>query len=201
MASVTAASRPRLFRHRPLLAAALLVLAGALVVPGRAFAAPAPEYQLKAVFLFRISQFVEWPSQAFAADQAPLTICVLGEDPFGRYLDDTVSGEAANGHPMQVLRLRRVDESQACHILFVSDSELGSVGTILQALKARHVLTVSNGIPFVRRGGIVGFMLADGKVRLWINPVAASTAGLKLSSKLLRSAELVDAEEGADAHP
>lgn len=49
-----------------------------------------PEYQVKAVFLFNFAQFVTWPSQP--AD-APLVIGILGDDPFGSYLDETVRGE------------------------------------------------------------------------------------------------------------
>ncbi|MFZ5561369.1 MAG: YfiR family protein [Pseudomonadota bacterium] len=174
------------------------VLAFWLGTPGPATAKPTLEYQLKAVFLYRFSQFVEWPQQAFATAQTPLAVCVLGDDPFGDFLDETVQGEAVNGHPLQVLRLRHVEAAEGCHILFVSDSEQANLKSIVEALRGRHVLTVSNGEAFVRSGGIVGFRLADRRIRLAINPEAARSAGLRISSKLLRSAELVTPE--GDSH-
>src|SRR6266852_4378714 len=63
-----------------------------------------PEYQLKGVFLFNFAQFVEWPPTAFPEPQTPLVIGVLGEDPFGPYLDETVRGEKVNNRPLVVQR-------------------------------------------------------------------------------------------------
>src|SRR5262245_36573345 len=84
---------------------------------------PPPEYQLKAVFLFNFAQFVEWPSAAFPEAQTPLVIGILGEDPFGAYLDETVRGETVNNRSLIVRRYRRVEEIETCHILFISRSE------------------------------------------------------------------------------
>ena len=36
--------------------------------------APAPEYRIKAAFLFNFAQFAEWPSNAFTDAKAPLII-------------------------------------------------------------------------------------------------------------------------------
>src|SRR6266702_4256829 len=74
------------------------------------------EYQVKAVFLFNFTQFVEWPAGAFARVNTPLVIGVLGDDPFGAYLDETVRGETANGRPLVVVRYRRVQEIGDCQV-------------------------------------------------------------------------------------
>ena len=88
-----------------------------------AWAQPAGEYQVKAVFLFRFAQFVEWPPEAFSDAQAPIVIGVLGEDPFGGFLDEAVAGERVNRRPLEVRRYRRMDEIGGCHILFIAESE------------------------------------------------------------------------------
>jgi len=59
-------------------------------------AAPAPEYQVKAAYLFNFGQFVEWPPEVWTTPNAPFAICVVGDDPFGRTLDDVVRGESVN---------------------------------------------------------------------------------------------------------
>src|SRR5436190_16345284 len=81
------------------------------------------EFQLKAVFLFNFTQFVEWPREAFADPDEPLIIGVLGTDPFGVYLDQTVQGEKINGRSLEVRRYRSVAEIEACHVLYISTSE------------------------------------------------------------------------------
>lgn len=150
--------------------------------------------QVKAVFLFNFAQFVEWPDSAFAGPGSPLVIGIVGEDPFGSYLDETVRGELARGRPLVVRRFQRVEDIKNCHILFISPSEESRLAVILASLKGRPILLVSDAPGFLRRGGMVGFAFERNRVRVRINPVAAATAGLTISSKLLQAAELVTAE-------
>jgi hypothetical protein len=161
--------------------------------PGQpvAQASAAPEYQVKAVFLFNFAQFVAWPAGAFPDSAAPLVIGVLGEDPFGSYLDEAVRGELVQAHPLTVRRYRRVDEITDCHILFINRHEVDDLEDILGALKGRGVLTVSDAEGFAERGGMIRFVTDRNRIRLRINLEAARAADLTLSSKLLRPATIV----------
>ena len=155
---------------------------------GRAQSPASPEYQVKAVFLFNFAQFVEWPARAFRDDHAPLVIGVLGEDPFGAYLDEAVKGEKIGPHPLVARRFHRVEDITECHILFVSHSEAGRLEAILPRLRSLGVLTVGDFDNFIRQGGIVRFVTVNSKIRLKINLDAAKAAHLTISSKLLRPA-------------
>ncbi|HKU16827.1 MAG TPA: YfiR family protein [Steroidobacteraceae bacterium] len=173
------------------IAVALLSLAA---VAGARAQAPPPsptEYQVKAVFLFNFSQFVDWPPGAFADSRAPLVIGVLGPDPFGATLDEIVRGETVNGRPLAVRRYQSVDQVAACHILFIDRSQEPQLEGIVAALKDRSVLTVGDFDGFARRGGIVRFITVGNRIRLRINLAAAQHAQLDISSKLLRPAEIV----------
>jgi hypothetical protein len=149
------------------------------------------EYQVKAVFLFNFAQFVEWPSAAFTSARAPIVIGVLGQNPFGSYLDEAVRGETVEDRPLEVQRYRRVDEIKTCHILFISRSEASRLGEILMALKDRSILVVGDGDDFVLRGGMIRLANAQNRIRLIINAEAATAASLVISSQLLRSADIV----------
>ena len=94
-------------RRAALIAAALLALVGG--ARPRAGAAAPTEYQVKAVFLFNFSQFVDWPPASFADGRSPLVIGVLGRDPFGATLDEIVRGETVNGRPLVVRRYESID--------------------------------------------------------------------------------------------
>jgi hypothetical protein len=165
-----------------------------LTMSAPASAATPTEYQVKAVFLFNFSQFVDWPPAAFAGPRAPITICVLGHDPFGAALDDIVQGEIVNGRPLAVQRYRGVEEAGSCHILFIDRSEQGRLAEILARLAGRSVLTVSDMDNFARRGGMIRFMTVGNKIRLRVNVEVAQAAGLAISSKLLRPAQIVKSE-------
>ena len=187
-------SRGRCARQLGARCCALLTVAVALaLVSGAALAqSPAPkEYQLKAVFLFNFAQFVEWPAGAFPAPDAPLVIGVLGDDPFGPDLDETVKGEMVNNHPLAVRRFHRVEEIAACHILFIARPAESRLEEVLAGLKGRTILTVGDADRFAARGGMIRFVTDHNRIKLRINLAAADAAGLKISSKLLRPAEIV----------
>ena len=63
----------------------------AIAVTAAAQSARAPEYEVKAAFLYNFAKFVEWPPQAFAYSSTPIRFCVLGDDAFA----DTLSRSTA----------------------------------------------------------------------------------------------------------
>jgi hypothetical protein len=150
----------------------------------------AREYQIKAVFLYNFTQFVQWPEDTFSEPGAPLVIGVLGEDPFGIFLDETVKGEVINNHPLVVKRYEKVQDVNGCHILFIAQDKSQDIRRTLTHLKAQPVLTVSDVNGFARMGGMVRFLSEKGRIRLRINIEAATEANLVISSKLLRQADI-----------
>lgn len=155
------------------------------------------EYQVKAAFLFNFTKFVEWPFDAFTAPGDPVTVCVVGDDPFGESLDAVVQGETANGRPLKVHRTRSFADLRTCHMLFVPRSERRQ-GTILASLRGAGILTVGDGDGFLTDGGIIRFVLDQNRVRFEVNLAAAEGNRLRLSSKLLRLARRVYTEQPGD---
>ena len=151
----------------------------------------AQEYDLKAAFLFNFAQFVEWPAEAFASTATPITIGILGEDPFGKSLDEIVANEVVHDRRLVVRRFRSADQIDACHILFVTAAESKRMDHIFSRLGSRSILTVGDADDFTARGGIVGFKTAKSRLRIRINTEVARAAKLSISSMLLRQAEIV----------
>ena len=156
---------------------------------------PSREYQVKAAFLFNFAQFVDWPSSAFAENDTPLSICVLGDDPFGAYLDDLVRGEQVNNRRLTIQRFHAAADVKGCQVLYVSRSESRNLGKALASGKEMDALTVSDVDGFAERGGIIQLATESGKIRLRINVSAAKASNLIISSKLLRSATIVAGTE------
>lgn len=149
------------------------------------------EYDLKAAFLFNFAQFVEWPPEAFPEAGTPFVIGVLGEDPFGRSLDEIVANEAVRNRKIVVRRYRNVQEISTCHILYIGGSEASSLSRILPQLDGRHILTVGETDLFTTYNGVIQFLVVESRLRLRINVEAARMAKLSISSQLLRQAEIV----------
>ena len=146
------------------------------------------EYAVKAAYLLNFGRFVKWPSD----HQGSFNICVLGRDPFGGELDRTVAGESVSGHPVAVRRLDSTHDAGACAILFIGTTERSRLASILEELRHKPVLTVSDMPDFVDRGGIIQFEIQQDRVRFDVNRAAAREAGLTLSSDLLKVAARVE---------
>lgn len=153
------------------------------------------EYQIKAVFLFNFAQFVAWPAASFPKADSPFCIGVLGDDPFGDFLDQTVQGEKVDAHPLVVRRYRSPREIQGCQVLFISRSMKGRLGAVLAALKGRNILTVGDMDDFIQKGGVIRFVTEDDKIHFKIDLAAAKRAKLTISSQVLRLAEIVGSGE------
>jgi hypothetical protein len=165
----------------------LVLVLGAASLPAQT----TREYDLKAVFLFNFTQFAEWPAEAFESPDQPFVIGVLGDDPFGPVLEAIVQNERANGRPLTVRRFQFADQVRGCQILFIGRSHRGRYDREINAWHGRHILTVADGDLRIPAGWAVEFLTSDSRIRLRINTGAVGTAGVSISSKLLRLAELV----------
>jgi hypothetical protein len=163
-----------------------LSLVGLLAVAGgRAQESPPTEYQLKAAFLLNFAKFVEWPPAAFAKATSPIVLGVLGENPFGNVLEQTIRGKTINNRPLVSRVFSSSAEATNCHILFISASEKARLPEILATLRTASMLTVGETDRFTESGGMINFVRQGNKTRFQINEAAAKNVGLKISSKLL----------------
>lgn len=154
------------------------------------------EYKIKAVFLFNFVQFVEWPESAYPDAESPTIIGVLGSDPFGKTLEETVQGEVIRNRKIEVRRYKSVKEIGQCHVLFVNLPDGPKMNSALSSLKGRSILTVSDVENFaVKQGGIIRLYTEKNKIRLRINLETAKAEDLSISSKLLQLAEIVPVEK------
>jgi hypothetical protein len=150
------------------------------------------EYQLKAVFLWRLAQFTEWSSSAFDSADSPIAICVLGDNPFGDALEAAVRGETAHGRNLVVRHHRGIEQVRSCHILYITGVGPRTAKDVAAALAGRSVLTVgdADALPSSYET-IVRFITEQNRIKLRINVKNATAARLIFDPRLLRAAEIV----------
>ncbi len=144
-----------------------------------------PVYAVKATFLYKFEPYVTWPGPASATAANTFNICVVGDDPFGRLLDQAVSSERVGGRPILVRRLGAVDRGQGCQIVYLTGSRTQSVADALRSVRGSPVLTVTDADSSANTKGIIHFVVRDNRVRFEIDDQAAAQNGLVISSKLL----------------
>ena len=97
MALLNRNSRARTWRFCSGAGAILLTLAFA---GSSAWAQSSLEYEVKAAYLVKFAPFIAWPDTAFSSASAPLGICVVGNDPFGPFLDRAAAGARDGDRPV-----------------------------------------------------------------------------------------------------
>lgn len=166
-------------RFRRLMAAGLGCVT--LLIPAAA-QTQSLEYAVKAAYLTKFIPFIQWPDATFASPTAPVTICVLGDDPFGASLDKAAGGAKPVDRPIVVRRLSEPDPA-ACQLLFSGGGDPAVVGAALDAMKGRAVVTVTDMDAVPR--GVISFVVIGNRVRFDIDDALAAEGGLTISSKLL----------------
>lgn len=152
----------------------------ALLAIAPAFAAVS-DVAVKAAFIPRFARYVTWPASSSGGGSGPMTICVIGDDPFGNMLNQSAAGQQVDGRGFVVRRLSSAAGASDCAIAFVDGPRTGQ---ILDALGRRAVLTVTDSADSAQQG-IIHFTIVDGRVRFSIDNAQAQARGLTISSRLL----------------
>lgn len=154
-------------------------------------ARPAKEYHVKAVFLFNLIHFVEWPAGIPSTES--FTIAIFGNDPFGDILDNAVKGERKNNKPIQIKRFKTIDEISAgyCDMLFISADALSRWEDLRRQIKDQPTLTVADSQGFTQEGGMINLIRQGSKIQVEISRSAVENPGFSVSSKLLSLANLL----------
>lgn len=176
-------------RLRCLLACASLLLVS-LGGTAHAQGTPVSEYALKSALLFKLPQFVYRQGMDRGT---PLSICVLGNNPFGNLLE-RLAQTLIDGRSVRAVRLDGLREASACEFLFISRSESNGLDGILRRLSGYPVVTVSDIEGFARSGGMVELALGSegSAISILINRRAAQRQGIEFNAQLLRLAKVVE---------
>lgn len=156
------------------------------ILTGRAQAPTPSEKQVKVAFLYNFAKFIDWPPEAFTNEKSPFVIGIVGDNPFGPLLEQMMTGRSINERPIAVQTFQAGDDAFTnCHILFISGSEKKRFAEIVHKLHGAAALTVCDTDGFLGAGGMVNFVMVDGKIRFQISDSNARAARLKISAKLL----------------
>jgi len=170
------------------LTAAILTAMALSAIPASTQSVSAPA--LKGAYLFRFTQFVEWPTQVVTAG-APLAICVVNDAAVADALEQIIRGHTVETHALTLRRLKAGEPLPTCHVLYLASAELKWPADVVETLNGKFVLTVSDASGFARAGGMLELFLENGRIRFAVNLEALQRARIVLSSRVLILAKIV----------
>ena len=158
----------------------------------------AKEYLVKSAFLYNFARLSQWPEGTFKSPTDPFKLCLMGDDSFGLALN-SIKNKKINGHPLLIKRRVSLDEAAECQLVFISRSEEKDLQHILAYLQNYPVMTVSELANFAQKNGHIRLFLNDEyTMSLEINLQAIRNAGLRISSRILTLATIVETDKKAE---
>ncbi|MFH2045362.1 MAG: YfiR family protein [Pseudomonadota bacterium] len=95
-------------------------------------------------------------------------------------------------HNLMIVRpLLDINKIKGCQAIFISASEKNNLNSILNAIKNKEIVTISDMNNFVDNGGNIGFIRIENKIRFDINLITAQKSHLKIRSDLLSLARRI----------
>jgi hypothetical protein len=164
-------------------------------VHDRAMAGEVEEYSVKAAFVFNFTKFIQWSETSAVKDSGVYRVCVVGNESVIRQFD-SIDGKKNGDLVVQVNPFSSTKEIKICDIIFISrDVDRALSDEIIFKVKGKPILTIGETKGFAKSGGVINLFSKNNRLFFEINPGAANSQGLTLSSRLLKLAIIVDEDK------
>ncbi len=151
------------------------------------------EYVLKAIFIERFCRFIEWPAEAGVKNSAsPFVVGVIGDTQFSAILAEIYAEQSIKEKRVELRHIRSEGEIEGCDLLFIAESNIAVLKTIIAHVAQFPILTVSASPGYGTYGVHINMYVEDEQIRFEINNNAFKKNGLTVSSLLLKVAKLVE---------
>ncbi|MGF1755274.1 YfiR family protein [Vibrio makurazakiensis] len=159
-----------------------LMTLGTATLTNSVNAAEFKSYQIKAVYIFRIANFVRWNNEQ---QMENLSFCVIGDKQIEGVLKTIIKDKVIRGLNLQLVK---AGKSNSCDIVYLSsDQNL----TMLDNFDD-HTLTISDKAGFAQKGGVIELKSAGKKIKPRISINNAHLDEYTIGSNLLRIAVMED---------
>lgn len=146
------------------------------------------EADLKAVFIYNFTHYIEWDSSSANGD---FIIGIIGNSEISKSLTDIAKTNTINNRSIRIRRYDKPENISKCHILFIPKDSPFQLESILKKT-GNGVLTISETTGYANMGTALNFIVKNDKLKFEANLKSLDRAGLKASSQLLKLAIIVN---------
>lgn len=155
---------------------------------GTPYAQDSSEYNVKAAYIYNFVKFVKWPAGMETESRSSIDICIVGDSDL---LQAKSVFQQASGSKLSISLVQENSPANVathCHIVFAGDIDSAKTKEVLAAVHGKPILTIGDSEEFVEYGGMIGFVMLDGKIKFVINPKPAMSSNLRIDARLLEIA-------------
>lgn len=148
--------------------------------------------QIKAAYLIKFANYVEWPPTAFENAASPIVIGIIGADLLADELERvTLRRPQIGSRPIVIQRLAKDDTSIQVHILYLG-RQSGKLDEWFQSIRSKPMLTVSDASHELSSETAIKFVLDNNRLRFDVSVPAAERSGVKIAAPLLTVARQLE---------
>jgi hypothetical protein len=155
-------------------------------------AASYSEDAVKAAYLYRFTQYIEWPESS--THQIPFIIAVVDAPGVAAELRKILPTHKVKNTEAQVREVTRLQDLGTAQMVYVGPATADR-RDIIVALSAKPVLVVTDADQGLGMGSVLNFVMQNNRVRFEVSLVAADRSGLRISAELLGVAARVQSSE------
>lgn len=173
-----------------LITLSIILLIGLSCFAPTVMAESVKEYQLKAGFISNFLRFISWPDDVFTDNKSEIVICVVGSNPFGSALE-VVAKKTVGLRKVSVIYTDSPTSIPPCHLLYVSQSMIKNLDSIIFGIGNRAIVTVSDINGFASMDGSIEFVLKNNRLSFIINNSVLKKRNITARASMLNLAALV----------
>jgi len=151
------------------------------------------EFTMKAVALEKISLFISWPANTVRNNTAQeFVIGVFGQNPFREILEDVYKDKKIKDRKVKIITIKNIQDLTECHLLFIPKIKTSELKNVLNYVKGKPILTISDSEGYAEAGCFINFYEYENKLRFEINQKSMENAGFSIDYRLLRVSKVIN---------
>lgn len=167
----------------------LLVLGALAAAASSRAAQPYSEDAVKAAYLYRFTQYIEWPQ--LPASGQPFTIAVLNAPGVAQELQRLLPDHPIKNATARVRPITRIQDLGDAQMLYLGPAPTDRLRNAIAAVAFGSVLLVTDSEAGLELGSILNFITVEHRVRFEVSLTAADRSQFRISSELLAVAARV----------
>lgn len=142
--------------------------------------------RIKSVFIYNFTRYIEWPE---AARTGNFVINVFGSNTaLVAELSSMAKTKSVGTQKIEIRNTSSLDAVGNSHILFICGDNTTPLAEILNRVKGKNVLIITEKPGFARQGAAINFVIVQNKQKFELNRSNAEKYNLKVSTTLVQLA-------------
>lgn len=135
---------------------------------------------------------MSWPKSSRQPASDRFVITVVGSPKFAEALTELSKVKTVGGRRIEVVSVAQASQIKKSEIVVVGSSREANLREVLKAVRGTGTLVVTHGEGLADKGAGINFFVENGRLRFEINRTVLNGQEIKVGSRLLRLARLVD---------